>query len=80
MDEAHNLKGEKSQITRALTPALQAAGHVALLTSSPMRNLDRDLFNIIQSIRPELADWREGFNLRYSDILKNGNYVVNLIS
>ena len=73
-DEAHYLKSRTAKRTQSLTPILQRAKRVVLLTGTPILAKPMEIFPLLHILRPDKFKGFKEFGSRYCDpkILKFG--------
>lgn len=60
-DEAHYLKNSLAKRTEALCPLLQKTKRVLLLTGTPAFAKPKELFTLVQILRPDIFRFFKGF-------------------
>ncbi|SAM04001.1 hypothetical protein [Absidia glauca] len=64
-DESHALKNPKAKRTMALTPLLQKADHILLLTGTPILSRPIELYPQLRALQKDLFPDMNQFGLRY---------------
>ncbi|KAJ1485867.1 P-loop containing nucleoside triphosphate hydrolase protein [Baffinella frigidus] len=66
-DEAHYLKNAQAKRSSAITPVIKSADRAILLTGTPALARPVELFNLLNSLHPEMFDKFITFVYRYCD-------------
>ena len=71
VDEAHFLKSRESKRTQKLSPLLQKANRVSLLTGTPILSRPVELFPLCKIVRPDIFTSFAKFAQRYCEPVWN---------
>ncbi len=66
-DEAHYLKSKDAKRSKILSPILARCKRVILLSGTPMLSRPREIFNLVQILRPDIFTRFGEFGNRYCD-------------
>lgn len=78
-DEAHYLKNSLAKRTEALCPLLQKTRRVLLLSGTPAFAKPKELFTLVQILRPDIFRFFKGFCLK-ERTRKKSNFIKFLFS
>ena len=67
LDEAHYLKNSFAKRTETLTPIIKKCRRIILLTGTPAFARPKELFNLLQILRPDIFNGFRDFGARYCD-------------